>query len=122
VAQLIDQKVVLDVPVIDRHGDDDGLAIDQGRGQQQFSFQIVDEGRSLADIAGDQSDEAFGANAFTVDQRMFVASVDQIFFDVCLLSRRMGGATAVVIDQAPLFIAFLGRSNRPDEPTPARWR
>jgi hypothetical protein len=30
VAQLIDQKVVLDVPVVDRHGDDDGLAIDQG--------------------------------------------------------------------------------------------
>ena len=66
-AQLIDQKVVLDVPVVDRHGDDDGLAIDQGRGQQQFSFQIVDEGRSLADIAGDQSDEAFGANLFSVD-------------------------------------------------------
>ena len=59
-AQLIDQKVVLDVPVVDRHGDDDGLAIDQGRGQQQFSFQIVDEGRSLADLAGDQSDEALG--------------------------------------------------------------
>jgi hypothetical protein len=50
---------------------------------------------------------------------MFVASLDQTFFDGCLLSRRMGGATAVVIDQAPLFIAF-GRSNRPDEPAPAR--
>jgi hypothetical protein len=79
VTQLIDQKIVLDILLVDRHGDDDGLAIDQGRGQQQFSFQIVDEGRSLADIAGDQSDKAFGANVFPVNRAMFVATLDQAF-------------------------------------------
>jgi hypothetical protein len=79
VTQLIDQEIVLDILLVDRHGDDDGLAMDQGRGQQLFSFQIVDEGRSLADEASDQSDEAFRANVFTVDRAMFVASLDQAF-------------------------------------------